>query len=98
MRRTSAFWLCGAVLTSPWWRLRDAQHAAALRRGDPAALELERETRTKRAGRDDDDDPRLARLESIEMGEWLRLPEATRAAIVEGYAYRRPPARRLATV
>jgi hypothetical protein len=47
------------------------------------------------AARDAGDDPSLDRLESIPMGEWLRLPDVTRAAIVETYAARRPRPSRL---
>jgi len=37
-----------------------------------------------------DDDPRLAQLAQMSMAEWLGLAEEERAAIVEGYAHRRP--------
>lgn len=47
------------------------------------------------AARDAGDDPRLEQLDAIPMGEWLRLPDVTRAAIVEGYAARRPKTSRL---
>jgi hypothetical protein len=41
------------------------------------------------------DDPRLEQFDGINMAEWLRLPDVTRAAIVEGYAARRPKLSRM---
>lgn len=43
----------------------------------------------------DAEDPRWARLEAMDMGAWLALPDVTRAAIVEAYAQRRPRPSRL---
>ena len=43
----------------------------------------------------EDADPRWARLDSMPMNAWLALPDASRGAIVEAYAERRPKASRL---
>jgi hypothetical protein len=47
------------------------------------------------AARDFGDDPRLEQFDGISMAEWLRLPDVTRAAIVEAYAARRPKLSRM---